>query len=345
MPTTKTRRSLDPSRRGRRPRWILIVATLAVAIGIGGVVANARLFGAPGDGGSTVVVIEPGTSLRAIARQLEAERVVRSAKGFLLAAKLTGQSSRIPAGEFDLPRDADAFAVIDRLVHGPVVQHKVTIPEGYTVRQIATTLAASGIATKEEIDAVLADGPFFRALGVPVDSPEGYLFPDTYQFTRGYPARKLVANMVRRFFKTWDAAMEARAKSLGMTMHQVVTLASIVEEEAAVDDERPMIAGVFHNRLRKGMRLQSDPTVIYGVGDRYRGKIYKSDLTDANPYNTYVIVGLPPGPIAAPGEEALRAVLRPANTDALYFVARNDGTHVFSTTYARHKQAVEQYQR
>lgn len=303
------------------------------------------LVGPTAPGEPVLVEIEPGTSFMQIAARLEAAKLIRSSAGFLLVAKLRGQAARLRAGEFEIARGQSALAVLEHLVSGPVVQRRLTIPEGWTVRQIAAAMIEQRVDDADAVRAALADGAFARTLGVPVDAFEGYLFPDTYQFTKGYGARRMIEAMVRRFFDVYGGEFRARESAVGLTTHQVVTLASIVEEETAAPAERPLVARVFLNRLALGMPLQSDPTVIYGLGERYAGKLRRADLREATPYNTYRIAALPPGPIASPGRESLRAVLFPAESNALYFVSRNDGTHAFSATYAEHRIQVERYQR
>ncbi len=298
---------------------------------------------APGD--PVLIEIEPGMSFVQIAERLEASGLIRTQSGFMLVAKIRGQAARLRAGEFEIARGQSAFGVLEHLVHGPVVQRRLTIPEGWTVRQIAAAMIEKNVDDAESVRSALADGAFARSLGVPADAFEGYLFPDTYQFTKGFGARRMIETMVRRFFDVYGAEFRARESVVGLTTHQVVTLASIVEKETGAPAERPLVARVFLNRLALGMPLQSDPTVIYGLGERYTGKLRRADLQEATPYNTYRIAALPPGPIASPGRESLRAVLWPADSNALYFVSRNDGTHVFSATYAEHRALVDRYQR
>ena len=233
--------------------------------------------------------------------------------------------------------------VLEILRKGFVILHSVTIPEGFTRDQIADALTDKGLADKKRFLELTEDKVLLRQNGISGPSFEGYLFPDTYHFSRGLNPSTLIDVMVKRF---WQMAgpLRERAAALGMKMEQVVILASIVEKETGEPTERPAIASVFLNRLSRGMRLESDPTVIYGLKD-FDGNLRKNDLTRETPYNTYVIKGLPPGPIASPGLDAIKSVLYPAQTDYLYFVSKNDGSHYFSKTLAEHNRAVEIYQK
>jgi UPF0755 protein len=224
-----------------------------------------------------------------------------------------------------------------------VILHPVTIPEGFTRDQIADVLAAKGLADKKRFLELTEDKALLRQYGISGPSLEGYLFPDTYHFSRGTPTLAVLDTMVKRFRQAVAPFME-KTQGTGMKFEDVVTLASIVEKETGRPEERPLIASVFLNRLRLGMRLESDPTVIYGM-ENFDGDLKKKDLTEKTPYNTYIIYGLTPGPIANPGLESIKAVIDPARTDYLYFVSRNDGSHHFSRTLAEHNRAVGIYQK
>jgi UPF0755 protein len=220
----------------------------------------------------------------------------------------------------------------------------VVVPEGLTAARAALRLEATGLADAADFTAVVEDPASAAALGVEGATLEGYLFPDTYRLPHGLAPREVAKVLVDRFLEVWHE-IEPRARDQKLSMREVVTLASIVEKETAASDERPLIASVFRNRLKRGMRLETDPSVIYGIPN-FDGNLRRRDLEDAgNPYNTYIIPGLPPGPIANPGAGALRAVVNPAESDYLFFVSRNDGTHVFSKTYREHVLAVDKYQR
>jgi UPF0755 protein len=245
-----------------------------------------------------------------------------------------------------LRRDAVlAPDVDDGPMTGPEVQ--VTIPEGLRKEEVAALLAKAGVSTKDALLAAMEDRAVKRALDVPLDVPggvDGYLFPDTYRFTTQATPRQVLKRMRKRLDDVIDAEMRARMKEMGWTLHEVLTLASIVEKETAQPDERPRISAVFHNRLQRHMRLQTDPTVVYGIAD-FDGDIDRADLRRDHPYNTYVHDGLPPGPIAQPGLAAIRAALWPAQTNDLYFVARgNTGAHEFCPDLECHNAAVRKWQ-
>ncbi len=204
-------------------------------------------------------------------------------------------------------------------------------------------IEAAGLGRADDFLALCRDHSFINSLGLQEDSLEGYLFPETYNFPKGTPLKTIVKSMTDSFFDVWKK-YDSPAKEAGLTRHEAITLASIVEKETGAAQERPLIAGVFHNRLKKGMRLQTDPTVVYGLKD-FNGNITRADLAADHPYNTYIIPALPPGPITNPGEAAIAAAVKPAQVSYLYFVAKNDGTHQFSNTLNEHNRAVRQYQR
>jgi len=233
--------------------------------------------------------------------------------------------------------------MLEILKKGLVVLRPVTIPEGFTRNQIAGVLAAKGLADKKRFLELTEDKELLRQYAVPGPSLEGYLFPDTYHFSRGTPTLVIIDTMVKRFRQVVAPSME-KTQGTGMTFQDLVTLASIVEKETSRPEERPLIASVFLNRLKLGMRLESDPTVIYGI-ENFDGDLKKKNLTEKTPYNTYVINGLTPGPIANPGLDSIKAVMDPAKTDYLYFVSKNDGSHHFSRSLAEHNRAVDRYQK
>jgi len=225
-----------------------------------------------------------------------------------------------------------------------VKQYPFTVPEGLTCAEIAARFAAAGFGTAAEFHAACVDPELLARVGLEQGDLEGYLFPETYQWHRGMTAHALVARMVAAMEAVWTPERSQAAQALNLTRHQALTLASIIEKETGDTAERAMISGVFHNRLRRGMRLQSDPTVIYGVTP-FDGNLTRAHLETDTPYNTYTRAGLPPGPIANPGLASIDAALHPADTEALYFVSRNDGSHQFSATVEEHNRAVDRYQR
>jgi UPF0755 protein len=250
---------------------------------------------------------------------------------------------RVKAGEYLLSARLAPARIIEMMVGGKVILYKATIPEGYTLRQIAAVVAETKLVTTEDFLKVAEDAERVRSEGIEAETFEGYLFPDTYYFPKDAGPEKIVTAMVRRFHSVFGPEWKNRANELGFSVHEIVTLASIIEKETGLPAERPIISSVFHNRLKKRMRLESDPTVIYGI-DGFKGNITRKDLTAERPYNTYRIRGLPPGPIATPGARALEAALFPADTVYLFFVSKNDNSHQFSKNIIDHNRAVGKYQ-
>lgn len=318
---------------------VLVLLPLIVASGLE---FAAFLYRPVTPAASTVVSVSPGLPFAEVARQLQAEGVVRSAAGFKLLAWLRGDARRIKAGPYDFGGPATPGRVLDRLVAGDVRRQRLTIPEGFSLREIASRIEAEGIGRAETFLHLARDPGFIASLGIASPSLEGYLFPDTYLFDSGTPEDRLIRAMVRQFESRLAPDLVEGAAKAGLDPHQLVTLASIIQKEAGTREEMPVIAAVFHNRLRRNMPLQADPTVIYGVAD-YNGTITRKHLLTPTPYNTYRMTGLPPGPIASPGEDALRAAAFPAAADYLFFVASGDGNHTFSRTLGEHNRAVQQY--
>jgi len=285
-----------------------------------------------------------GATLAGIARRLEAAGLVRNADAFQLLARYRGLASALRASEYRLSAASAPAAILDTLVAGRVATYELVVPEGFTASMIAERLEATGLGDATEFLAWVRNPASAAAYGVEGTTLEGYLFPETYHLPRGLSAREIAAVFVDQFLLTWRE-IEPRARAQNLSMAEVVTLASIVEKETGAPEERPLIAAVFRNRLTRGMRLETDPTVIYGIAD-FDGNLRRRDLENPdNPYNTYRIAGLPPGPIASPGRDALIAVVEPADVDYLYFVSRNDGTHRFSRSYSEHARAVDEFQR
>ncbi|MFO7838601.1 MAG: endolytic transglycosylase MltG [Desulfosalsimonadaceae bacterium] len=287
--------------------------------------------------------IHTGDSFQAVLSRLEAAGLVRHPLRLKIIARWKKMARNIQAGEYRISGQMTPLALLKTLNSGKVVLHKVTIPEGYTIEQIAAILEEKGLTGKEAFLDAASDPEFTEKLGIPADTAEGYLFPDTYRFARNAGAEKIIETMAEEMRQNIPAKWEKRAQELGLSMHQVLTLASIIEKETSTPRERPLISSVFHNRLDKNMRLETDPTVIYGI-QNFDGNLTRSDLNTHTPYNTYQIKGLPPGPIANPSREAIRAALYPADTSYLYFVAKPDRTHYFSKTLNAHNQAVRKYQ-
>ena len=291
-----------------------------------------------------VVVVPAGSGANAVARMLASRKIIDSAFNFKLLFYLKNRTSHIKAGEYHLAAAMSPAEIIDTLIQGNVILHRLTIPEGYTLKQIAELVEASGImAPGESFFQAATATDLLSSLGIAADSAEGYLFPETYFFPAGVPARDVVAALLARFYSVFSQEWVKRSGELGFSVHQIVTLASIIEKETAVPQERPLIASVFHNRLKRGMRLESDPTVIYGLAD-FDGNLTRAHLNNPTPYNTYRVRGLPPGPIANPGRASLEAALYPAESAFLYFVATGRGTHFFSADFSDHQQAVRKFQ-
>ena len=288
--------------------------------------------------------VEPGDSLWRVVQALESERMIRSARVTRWFAESEGISSQLKVGEYELSASQSTPEILDVLVSGRVRTHALVIPEGLRATEIADRIAAAGLGDRDAFLAIVFDPASPARFGVEGQNLEGYLFPDTYRFARGNPESKIVETMVGEYLRVYhELVPDPSAVELSMSQH--TTLASIVEKETGAPSERPLIAAVFLNRMKRKMRLETDPTVIYGI-QNFDGNIKRIHLKDAsNPYNTYKIRGLPPGPIANPGRDALRAVLDPADSPYLFFVSRNDGTHVFSKTYAEHESNVDRYQR
>jgi UPF0755 protein len=291
------------------------------------------------------VLIPKGSTFRDVVEVLDEEGLLRSPTAFYLIARVIGVAGNVQAGEYELSTAMTPSMILYKLVNGDVVKYRVTIPEGYTVKQIAFRLAELGIITdQEEFLQVAFSSDFDAMLGIDGESVEGYLFPDTYLFSKAVSPQEVIKTMVGKFKRVYTPEFSERAAELGMTDPEVVTLASIIEKETGLPEERKLISAVFHNRLKHGIPLASDPTVIYGIKD-FDGNLRKRDLATRTPYNTYLIQGLPPGPIANPGKASIEAALYPAQVKYLYFVSRNDGSHHFSTTLREHNEAVRQYQR
>jgi UPF0755 protein len=291
--------------------------------------------------GETFVEIPRGTGTRAIAQELTKDGVIRYSWEFELL-RLVKQSSKLQAGEYRFAKPASALDVFDRIARGDIYFVEFTVPEGSNIFDIAKSIEAEGVMSADDFLAAAEDPALIRDLAPQAKTLEGYLFPSTYRLSHATTPARLTKMMTDEFRKQWTKLTAGKATD----PRSIVTLASLVEKETGSPDERPMIASVFRNRLAQGMRLQCDPTTIYAalLENRYRGTIHKSDLASANPYNTYENAGLPPGPIANPGAESLRAALEPADTQFLYFVAKPaGGGHQFSTTIAQHEKAVIAY--
>lgn len=329
----------------RRLLWVsaALLLLLAAGAGVGYLEILSRLSPVSSESKKVIVSIPRGTPVREIGRILEQSGVIRSGDMFYYYVLYKKAGRELKAGEHLLDAGLSTPEVAASLVQGRYKLYRLTVPEGLTMVQTADLAAQSGLADRETFLALCRDRAFIASLGLEEDSLEGYLFPETYHFVRETTAPEVIQAMVGRFLAVWDK-YKAQAEAGPLSRREVVTLASIVEKETGAPEERPLIAAVFLNRLKRGMRLETDPTVIYGIKD-FDGNLTRKHLETYTQYNTYQIDGLPPGPIANPGEASLAAVLAPTPTEALFFVSRNDGTHYFSRTLAEHNRAVNRYQR
>lgn len=336
-------RSVHPAggaRLGRRGAVLvcLVLAVLAAG-GVGWAVRAPDLLAQ----GARTTEIATNLGLLGIARQLGDQEVIRSRTVFVGLALVRGTARSLKAGEYEIPRGASVLTVLQLLETGRVKPHLLVLPEGFTIRELARQVEAEGIGLAADVVRAATNPMLAWSLGVEANSVEGYLFPDTYQVVKGIRVDELLGRMVQRFRdKVGTADVAARARQRGLSLHQLVTLASIVEKEAALPVERPIIARVFLNRLERDMLLQADPTVAYAVAKEGRAPT-RDDLQVDHPFNTYRNRGLPPGPIGNPGRSAIEAVLEPADVPYLYFVAIDDRAHHFSTTLEEHNQAVLRY--
>ena len=288
--------------------------------------------------------VMPGTHLRSLSVMLEREGVIGNAPVFWLLGRVLGKGAALKAGVYTLDKPLTPLALYGMIERGEVSQAVVQFIEGWNWREVRAALAAQPLLKHES--AGMSDAELLQAIGAEESHPEGLLFPDTYSFAPHSSDLNVLRHAYRMQREKLMAAWETRAPGLPYrTPYDALIMASIVEKETGAASERPQIAGVFMNRLRLGMRLQTDPTVIYGLGERFDGRLRRVDLQTDTPYNTYTRAGLPPTPIAMPSEAAIQAALNPAKTDALYFVSRNDGTHVFSSNLDAHNRAVNRYQR
>jgi UPF0755 protein len=303
------------------------------------------LFIPPGNG-SVVrdVSFPPGSGIRKLALELKSGGMIRSSWHFILVTRLRGDSHRLKAGDYRFNDGMTPDVILKKLVAGDVDYLKFSLPEGYSIRQAAELLEQKGYFKRSLFLEKCHDTALLSRLGIGESSVEGYLYPATYNLSRGGSEEQLISQMVSTFEKRYAELIAGGGGAGGLSRHAVVTLASLIEKEAVSAEEKPLISSVFHNRLRIGMPLQSDPTAVYGVR-AFAGKVTKADIERPSPYNTYLIKGLPPGPIGNPGADALEAALHPAATQYLYFVARQDGTHQFSRTLEEHNRAVHRYLR
>jgi UPF0755 protein len=290
-----------------------------------------------------IVEIEPGASLSGIARKLRSEGVISNELLFTVAAAARRSTRDLKAGEYRFDTTASLLDVLSRLEQGRVLLHEFTIPEGYTVRQIARRLGKSGLADADELLRLSNDPEFCEELGIEGSALEGFLFPDTYKIAKGLSTTEVIMVMIERFWAVWAREAGERVDADSPSLREIVTIASIIEKEALFDEEKALIAGVIYNRLERGIPLQCDVTIRYPL-DNYGTHLTYADLKMDSPYNSYRNTGIPPTAICSPGLISIRAALEPAETDYMYFVSMNNGRHKFSRTLEEHNRAVRKYQ-
>ncbi|MCG8632450.1 MAG: endolytic transglycosylase MltG [Desulfobacterales bacterium] len=318
---------------------------IVTAVAATGLIWMKAFLNAPAasDAPPRVFTITPGQSLDTIAQNLTREGLITDPLRFKLYTRFKKAATRIKAGEYQLSPAQTPDLILTALLTGRVKLYRFTVPEGLNLDEIALLAQKAGFCTSEKFLSLCRDIKFIRELNLPGHTLEGYLYPDTYYFPKNTGCRAVIKKMTATFDRVFSEKWKKRAKTLGFSVHEIVTLASIIEKETGDASERPLIASVFHNRLKKRMRLESDPTVIYGVDD-YHGRIRYKHLRRKTPYNTYQMYGLPLGPIASPGALALEAALYPETSDYLFFVSKNDTTHQFSKNLRDHNKAVRKYQ-
>ncbi len=291
--------------------------------------------------------LSKGMQPLAISSALEKSGIIGNSRAFYWYGKLTGGWSGIKSAEYEIPANATPSRIFKIFKSGIGIQHALLVKEGDNIYQVAEAMQAANLGTAQENVALMKNLNFIKSLGLSeegIRSLEGYLYPNTYYYDKREKAENMIRRMVQAFLKNWSPDYDARMQNLRMSRKQVVTLASMIEKETGAGEERAIISSVFHNRLSKKMKLQSDPTTIYGIWEHYSGNLHRSDLLRPTEYNTYTVPALPAGPISNPHPDSIRAALNPVETDYLFFVSRNDGTHVFSHTYAEHADWVKKLQ-
>jgi len=289
------------------------------------------------------VFIPKNSSLTKAANILQKEGVIESAARFKILVSLKGLAQKIKPGEYEFTVPDHPINILGVITKGKVKRYKVTIPEGYSIKEIAVLLSKKGLVDRIKFYKLAKNQKLKESLNIKSPTLEGYLFPETYMLEKTMTEIDIIKTMVRRFFKEVTADIAKKGENYGFDLHKIITFASMIEKETGLGTERPLISSVFHNRLKKNMRLQCDPTVIYGI-KKFDGNLTKKHLQTYTPYNTYKIKGLPLGPIANPGLDSIKAVIDPKESPYLYFVAKKDGSHIFSKNYREHLRNVRKYQ-
>jgi UPF0755 protein len=327
-------------------RRILFIAAGGVLL-ILGILAYGLIYAMTppaGEVSSKTITLRKGMTFRQIALSLEREGVLEGVTRFILLGRIFNAGHQVKAGEYCFNLPVSPWHVLRKITRGQIKTYTITIPEGYTLSQIADLLDSDGIVSKEDFLREASSAEMLSRYHIEGSDLEGYLFPDSYAWSKDSDPAAVIQFFLRRFRQVYTSEMAQRAASLDLSERDVLTIASIVERETSDPRERPLVSAVIHNRLRKGIRLQSDPTVIYGIPD-FNGNLTRENLKQYTPYNTYLVPGLPPGPICNPGLSSIKAALYPSPVDYLYFVSKNDGTHHFSRTLEEHERAVDKYQR
>jgi len=331
-------------------RWLiltLLFSFLAASAAWAGYIFLEQSFDQPAAPSRTETVlfrVKPGMGLRKLSWKLAQAGLIHRPRIFQLQVRLRGGANRIFFGTYRLSPSMRPRQIYRTITEARIAERSITIPEGFNLKQIATLIEKTKFGKQREVLRLAQDRAFLSSLQIQEGSLEGYLFPDTYRFPVDTPSRKILAKLVSTLRKKFTDELGKRASEVNLSLHETLTLASVIEKETSVASERPLIAAVFVNRLRRKMRLQSDPTVIYALPN-FDGNIRRKDLAYDSPYNTYRYKGLPPGPIASPGLASIRAALYPAQVSYLYFVANQNGSHQFSRTYREHQKAVLRYQK
>ncbi|MBA4368955.1 MAG: endolytic transglycosylase MltG [Desulfobacterium sp.] len=287
--------------------------------------------------------IHTGQNIHTIAEQLQHLNIIQNPSKFKMLSRVKGLNNKLKTGEYELSPSMTPNEILDIIVSGKSMLYRITVPEGCNLHQVSLIIEKSELISCGKFYQTATDPKVTREMGIPADTFEGYLFPDTYLFPKKATPEIIIATMLNRFKEIFTEDWKNQADRLGFSIHEIVIISSMIEKETGSSYERPIISSVFHNRLQKGMRLESDPTVIYAIQD-FDGNLTKKHLQTLTPYNTYKIIGLPLGPIANPGKKALEAALYPADTDYLFFVSKRDGTHQFSNTIDEHNRAVQIFQ-
>ena len=321
----------------------LIVPTGVVCILLAFITLHYAINPVDNQNRTVIVNIPRGTGFFHTVAILEKADLIKNKYLFYLLAISKNAQSHIKAGEYELATSLSPMDIIDKLVKGDILSYEVTIPEDFTVNEIASRLASFNLVEENAFLSLSSDVTFLASLGIEGRHAEGYLYPDTYRFDKSMSAKDIMRMMVTQFWKMFTPEMKKRTTEIGMTIPKVVTMASLVGKESGHKEEKPLISAVFHNRLKKRMKLQCDPTAVYDLKN-FSGSITKKHLMRYTPYNTYLISGLPPGPIANPAIDSLQAALYPAPVNYLYFVSNNDGSHQFSSNLSAHQKAVLKYQ-